>query len=416
MAMTFEKKFDIINPPQQNAVIKVIGVGGGGGNAVAHMQEAVIAGVECISANTDAQALRESRVHTPLQLGASITKGLGAGSDPEVGRKAALDDRDSIGGALEGADMVFITAGMGGGTGTGATPVIAQIAREMGALTVAVVTRPFSFEGPKRMRVANEGIKELEQCVDSLIIIPNEKLRNVLPPGVSVRNAFDAANDVLLNAVQGISELITKPGLVNVDFADVRTVMSEMGMAMMGAGKAAGENRARRATEEAISSPLLEGVDLAGAKGILANVASSDPIMDELYEVYDAIGEYAAEGALIVPGLLIDEELGDELRVTVVAAGLNDSKAKAAAKAAKADKGDKNRQRPLPIQPGGRSEDDRKPDYREYDPPTVVRVRGDKRLHLQDGEEALEKDGEREEREEDHKPLDVPAFLRRQAD
>lgn len=315
--------FELMDTNGESAVIKVIGVGGGGSNAVQHMLSANIEGVDFICANTDAQALQTSSVGTTLQLGASITKGLGAGADPEIGRKAALEDSERIREALDGADMVFITAGMGGGTGTGGTPVVAQIAREMGILTVAVVTKPFPFEGKKRMEIAMRGIQELSQRVDSLITIPNEKLLVVLGKGASLLDAFKAANDVLLNAVQGIAELITRPGLINVDFADVRTVMREMGMAMMGTGRATGDGRAREAAAAAIASPLLENVNLAGAKGLLVNVtAGMDISIGEFEEVGNTIKELASEDATVVVGAVIDPEMQNELRVTIVATGI----------------------------------------------------------------------------------------------
>ncbi len=305
----------------QNAVIKVIGVGGGGGNAVKHMVSAAIDGVDFICANTDAQALNAAGGCLTLQLGSNITKGLGAGANPSVGRDAALEARERIAEVLQGADMVFITAGMGGGTGTGGAPVIAEIAKEMGILTVAVVTRPFPFE--KRGKAADEGINELRKYVDSLITIPNEKLLAVLGKGTTLLDAFKAANDVLLGAVQGIAELITRPGLINVDFADVRTVMSEMGMAMMGSGCMRGENRARAAAEMAIASPLLEDVNLSGAKGVLVNVtAGMDMTIDEFEEVGDIIKSFASDDAMVVVGTVIDMEMSEDLRVTVVATGL----------------------------------------------------------------------------------------------
>jgi cell division protein FtsZ len=308
----------------QTAVIKVIGVGGGGGNAIEHMVNADIEGVEFICANTDAQALRHSSARTVLQLGANVTKGLGAGANPDVGRQAALEDTDRIRDVLSGADMVFITAGMGGGTGTGGAPVVAEVAKELGALTVAVVTRPFPFEGRKRMVAAEEGIRLLSQHVDSLITIPNEKLLTVLGKGVALLDAFRAANNVLLGAVQGIAELITRPGLINVDFADVRTVMSEMGVAMMGTGTARGENRAREAADAAISSPLLDDIDLAGAKGVLVNVtAGMDLSIAEFEEVGDAIKSFTSDNATVIVGTVIDPQMTDELRVTLVATGLS---------------------------------------------------------------------------------------------
>jgi len=315
--------FELVDTHTQNAVIKVIGVGGCGGNAVNHMMESSIEGVEFICANTDAQALKHSTVKTILQLGAAITKGLGAGASPAVGRQAAEEDRDRIRDALEGADMVFITAGMGGGTGTGATPVVAEVAKELGILTVAVVTKPFPFEGGKRMKIAEEGIEALAGRVDSLITIPNEKLLAVLGKEMSLLNAFKAANDVLLNATRGVAELITRHGLINVDFADVKTVMSEMGEAMMGMGAATGVNRAREAAEAAINSPLLGDIDLSGAKGILVNItAGMDLTIGEFDEVGNTVRDFADEDATVVVGTVIDPDLDDEMRVTVVATGL----------------------------------------------------------------------------------------------
>ncbi|MFP4079040.1 MAG: cell division protein FtsZ [Ectothiorhodospira sp.] len=315
--------FELMDTYPQNAVIKVIGVGGGGGNAVQHMVNASIEGVDFVCANTDAQALKRVDAKTLLQMGAHITKGLGAGADPGVGREAALEDRERIQEVIDGADMVFITAGMGGGTGTGAAPVVAQIAKEMGVLTVAVVTKPFPFEGKKRMQVAQSGMENLAKYVDSLITIPNDKLLSVLGKNVTLLDAFKAANDVLLGAVQGIAELITRPGLINVDFADVRTVMSEMGMAMMGTGTASGGDRARVAAEAAISSPLLEDVNIAGARGILVNVtAGMDMSIGEFEEVGAAVKEFASEDATVVVGTVIDPDMNDELRVTLVATGL----------------------------------------------------------------------------------------------
>ncbi|MBK8102341.1 MAG: cell division protein FtsZ [Cellvibrionales bacterium] len=315
--------FELVENLAQNAVIKVIGVGGGGGNAVLHMVENNVSDVEFICANTDAQALNKMKDSTVLKIGGGVTKGLGAGANPDVGRQAALEDKERIAEVLRGADMVFITAGMGGGTGTGAAPIVAQVARDMGILTVAVVTKPFPFEGKKRMAVAQQGLAELSEYVDSLITVPNEKLLPALDKNVTMLSAFKAANDVLLGAVQGISELILKEGLINVDFADVRTVMSEMGVAMMGTGKASGEGRARAAAEAAIRCPLLENVDLQGARGILVNVtAGYDLGLAEFEEVGAAIHEFASENATIVVGTVIDPDMSDELRVTVVATGL----------------------------------------------------------------------------------------------
>ncbi len=380
--------FELMDAYSENAVIKVIGVGGGGGNAVQHMVDAGIEGVDFICLNTDAQALKKTAAKTVLQIGSSMTKGLGAGANPEIGRQAALEDRDRLMEVLEGADMVFITAGMGGGTGTGAAPVVAQVARELGALTVAVVTRPFSFEGKKRTAVALEGMKELGKHVDSLITIPNEKLVAVLGKDISLLEAFRSANDVLRGAVQGIAELITREGLINVDFADVRTVMSEMGMAMMGTGSASGEDRARVATEMAIASPLLEDVDLMGAKGILVNVtAGPDLSMGEFHEVGQIVEELAAEDAVIVVGTVLDPEIGSDLRVTVVATGIG-SPAKV--------------EQPKPVKIVKRDKSG-EVDYDELDRPTVIRRRavGDQ---LNPSSAA------------DLEYLDIPAFLRKQAD
>jgi cell division protein FtsZ len=316
--------FELVEKMAPNAVIKVIGVGGGGGNAVAHMVNGNVEGVEFICANTDAQAIKGVGAKSILQLGGNVTKGLGAGANPEVGRQAALEDRERIVEALEGADMVFITAGMGGGTGTGAAPVVAQLAKEMGILTVAVVTKPFPFEGRRRMQVALKGIEELSHHCDSLITIPNEKLITVLGREATMIQAFRAANDVLLGAVQGIADLIVRPGLINVDFADVRTVMSEMGMAMMGSGVARGDDRAMAAAEAAISNPLLDDVNLSGANGILVNItAGPDFTMREFDEVGRTIEEFASEDATVVIGTVLDHDMQDEVRVTVVATGLN---------------------------------------------------------------------------------------------
>lgn len=315
--------YDLIETINDRPVIKLIGVGGGGCNAVEHMSSSGIEGVEFICANTDAQALSSMSSKTILHIGQSITKGLGAGANPEIGRQAAMEDRERIEELIAGTNMLFVTAGMGGGTGTGAIPVVAQIARELGVLTVAVVTKPFPFEGNKRMHVATQGIEELRSHVDSLITIPNEKLLSVLGKDVSLLDAFRAANDVLRGAVQGISELITCPGLINVDFADVRTVMSEMGLAMMGSGIGRGDDRAIEAAEMAISSPLLEDIDLAGARGILVNItAGTDMAIGEFDDVGNVVKQFAADDATVVIGTAIDEELDGELRVTVVATGL----------------------------------------------------------------------------------------------
>ncbi len=315
--------FELVDAYGQSAVIKVIGVGGGGGNAVQHMVNADIDGVDFICANTDAQALQRTNAKSTLQLGTEITKGLGAGANPEIGRQSALEDRDRIHDVIAGADMLFITAGMGGGTGTGAAPIVAEVAKELGILTVAVVTKPFPFEGSKRAQIANRGIEELANQVDSLITIPNEKLLTVLGKDTSLLEAFRAANDVLLGAVQGIAELITCPGLINVDFADVKTVMSEMGMAMMGSGVGIGVERAREAAEAAISSPLLEDVNITGARGILVNVTAGPNIqINEIAEVGSHIESLASEDATVVVGTAIDESMEDKLRVTLVATGL----------------------------------------------------------------------------------------------
>ena len=379
--------FELMDSYTQSAVIKVIGVGGGGGNAVQHMVASNIEGVDFICANTDAQALKNTAARTVLQLGSNITKGLGAGANPDIGRQAAFEDRERIQELIEGADMVFITAGMGGGTGTGAAPVVAQIARDMGILTVAVVTKPFPFEGAKRMLIANNGIKELGQYVDSLITIPNDKLLSVLGKNISLLDAFKAANNVLLGAVQGIADLITRPGLINVDFADVRTVMSEMGMAMMGSGCARGEDRARLAAEAAIASPLLEDVNLLGARGILVNVtAGLDMTIGEFEEVGNAVKEFASEDATVVVGTVIDPDMTDELRVTVVATGLGAHA--------------KSQEPPVKlVQRNSNGE----VDYGQLERPTVMRKQAvsDRQAPVQ---------------ESDLEYLDIPAFLRRQAD
>src|ERR1700760_2822580 len=324
--------FELMDAYSQSAVIKVIGVGGGGGNAVAHMVTSGIDGVDFMCINTDAQALKHSKVKTALQIGCNITKGLGAGADPEIGRQAAMEDRDRIVELVEGCDMLFITAGMGGGTGTGAAPVVAQVAKELGILTVAVVTKPFEMEGNKRGFVADHGIAELGKYCDSLITIPNQKLLTVLGPQTTLLDAFKSANQVLQGAVQGIAELITRPGLINVDFADVRTVMSETGMAMMGSGSAAGEDRAREAAEAAVSSPLLEDINLAGAQGILVNVtAGMDLSIGEFQEVGNVVKQFASDDATVVVGTVIDAEMSNQIRVTVVATGLGKPVARSAA-------------------------------------------------------------------------------------
>ncbi|MDC0664074.1 cell division protein FtsZ [Marinobacter sp. SS21] len=384
--------FELVDNVQQNAVIKVVGVGGGGGNAVRHMLSSDIEGVEFICANTDAQALTDLEARQVIQLGGNITKGLGAGANPEVGRQSALEDRDRISEALQGADMVFITAGMGGGTGTGAAPIVADVAREMGILTVAVVTKPFIFEGGKRMSVAESGLKDLEECVDSLITIPNEKLLAVMGKKTSLLDAFAAANDVLLGAVQGIADLITRNGMINVDFADVKTVMSEMGMAMMGTARASGENRAQEAAEAAIRSPLLEDINLQGAKGILVNItAGMDLNLGEFSEVGDIVREFASDTATVVVGTVIDPEMTDELKVTVVATGLGGE-----------------RDKPTKVVDNSRTLDGTT-DYHQLDRPAVLRRRA-----VTNGNVALDQSKESEEQSVDY--LDIPAFLRRQAD
>ncbi len=317
--------FEIIDQDPQEAIIKVIGVGGCGGNAVEHMIDKGLTGVEFIAANTDAQALKRSTARTQIQLGSGLTRGLGAGARPEVGRDAAMEDRDRIAEMIDGCDMLFITAGMGGGTGTGAAPVVAQVAKDKGILTVAVVTRPFHFEG-KRQKVAEAGIEELKKIVDSLIIIPNEKLMQVLGEDVSVLDAYAKANEVLHSAVSGIAEVINNPGLVNVDFADVRTVMSEVGMAMMGSASVGGPDRARLAAEQAVASPLLEEVNLSGARGVLVNITASKGLkMKEYHDVMNTIKAFTADDAMVIVGTVIDDDMGDALRVTMIATGLGGS-------------------------------------------------------------------------------------------
>ncbi len=317
--------FELVDSVGSQAVIKVIGVGGGGGNAVDHMMKTAIDGVDFINANTDAQVLGTSLAHTTLQLGESLTKGLGAGASPEIGRQAAMEDRDRIAEAIDGADMIFITAGMGGGTGTGAAPVVAELAREKGILTVAVVTKPFKFEGKRRMMLAEQGLEELKEHVDSLITIPNQRVLEHMGGDATMIDAFSEANQVLQNAVQGISELITRPGMINVDFADVRTVMSAMGMAMMGSATAIGANRALEAAEKAISSPLLEDTDIHGAKGLLVNItAGPDLTIGEFSKIGDMMHEFAGENAVVVIGSAVDPSMQGELRVTMVATGLGE--------------------------------------------------------------------------------------------
>lgn len=394
-------KFELISRHDRPAVIKVIGVGGGGSNAVDYMYKSSVHGVEFVCANTDMQALANSDVPTQLQLGSSITKGLGAGAVPETGRKAALEDREALLDVLDGADMVFLTAGMGGGTGTGATPVIAQAAREKGILTVAVVTRPFDNEGSRRAQYAEEGISELTQYVDSLIIIPNEKLLTVLDANITLLDAFAAANEVLLNAVRGIAELITETGHINVDFADVRTVMSQTGMAMMGSGTAAGEGRAVQAAETALSSPLLEDINLVGAKGMLINITCGpDFMLREHQEVGALVKRYASEDAINVCGVVSSQGMSDEMRVTVVATGLSEPRrvqqqASTQAAVQRSAEQEAPESRSVPAAKAAAS------DYREFDRPAVLRNPNPP---------------QQEKPESDPAVFNVPAFLRRQAD
>ncbi|WP_295623383.1 cell division protein FtsZ [uncultured Nitrosomonas sp.] len=382
--------FEIMNNDTQEAIIKVVGVGGCGSNAVDHMIQNGMQGVEFISMNTDAQALKTNKAPTILQLGTGITKGLGAGANPEIGREAALEDRDRIAELIQGADMLFITAGMGGGTGTGAAPVVAQVAKEMGILTVAVVSKPFSFEG-KRLVAAKAGMDELSQHVDSLIVIPNDKLMMVLGNDISMLDAFKAANDVLHGAVAGIAEVINCPGLVNVDFADVRTVMSEMGMAMMGSAIATGVDRARVAAERAVSSPLLEDISLSGARGILVNITASQSLkMREVHEVMNTIKDLTAEDATIIVGTVIDENMTDNLRVTMVATGLGSLVSQ-------------NQNSPLTVIHSRTGTDDRDSIF-STEEPAVMRTGRRSNATVA----AMRQSGV--------DPMDIPAFLRRQAD
>jgi|TARA_A100001388_G_scaffold78300_1_gene56084 cell division protein FtsZ len=382
--------FELVDNSPQHAVIKVIGVGGGGGNAVQHMVDKQIDGVDFICANTDAQALQRMRSGTLLQLGHDVTKGLGAGANPERGKQAAIEDKELLRESLEGADMVFITAGMGGGTGTGAAPIVAQIARELGILTVAVVTKPFPFEGKKRMNIAEQGIAELSEYVDSLITVPNEKLLNIMNDDTPLLQAFSTVDDVLLGAVQGIADLIIRPGMINVDFADVRTVMSEMGMAMMGSGLAQGDNRAIEAAEAAVRSPLLEDIDISGAKGLLVNIAAGlDITLTEFSEVGSTVEDFASENATVVIGTVIDPAMGDEMRVTVVATGLG------------LDEDQKTAEFQTELRK--RLAGNGVPDYGVLDKPTVIRNKAA-------GE------GKGDVKQQDLEYLDIPAFLRRQAD
>lgn len=389
--------FELADTPNQNAVIKVIGLGGAGGNAVEHMMEQVVDGVEFIVANTDAQALKKAKAQTVIQLGNDMTKGLGAGANPEIGRQAAEEDKEQLREIIGGADMVFITAGMGGGTGTGAAPVVAELAKEMGILTVAVVTRPFVFEGKVRMHVAEEGIRQLEQHVDSLITIPNNKLLSVLGKSVSLLNAFKEANNVLHGAVQGIADLITRPGLINVDFADVRTVMSEMGMAMMGTGFGTGDNRAKQAAEAAIASPLLEDVDLTGAKGVLVNItAGPDLGIGEFEEVGELVKDFTSEGATVVVGTVIDMDMTNEIKVTVVVTGLG--------RTSRATK-------PSPVSSGKmKSRTDGTTDFQQLERPAFLRQQA---TSVQAASEQVQKEEVEVSEPQDVDYLDIPAFLRR---
>ncbi len=377
--------FELMDSVAQDAVIKVVGVGGGGGNAVKHMVSTGIEGVDFICANTDAQALTKIDGATSLQIGGNITKGLGAGANPDIGRQAALEDRERIQEIIMGADMIFVTAGMGGGTGTGAAPVVAQIARDMGILAVGVVTKPFVFEGASRMKIAQQGIQELSQHVDSLITIPNDKLLSVYGREFDLMNAFNGANDVLHNAVQGITELITHPGVINVDFADVRTVMSQNGMGMMGSGIASGEHRASLAAEAAVASPLLEDVNISGARGILVNVTGTNLTLGEFEDIGAIISSFASDEAVVVMGTAIDPELQDDLRVTVVATGLGQQ----------IKNMPKDPMKIVKRTPMGNV------DYADYDKPTVQRKKAA---------------GDGVAGSLDDEMLDIPAFLRRQAD
>jgi cell division protein FtsZ len=400
--------FELVDGYNTNAVIKVIGVGGGGGNAVSYMIECGIDGVEFICANTDSQALKNSRVKTAIQIGCNITKGLGAGANPDLGRQAAMEDRDRIQEAIEGSDMLFITAGMGGGTGTGAAPIVAQVARELGILTVAVVTKPFGMEGRKRFDIAENGISELSKYVDSLITIPNQKLLTVLGKQTTLLDAFKAANQVLQGAVQGIAELITRPGLINVDFADVRTVMAEMGMAMMGTGVGTGEDRAREAAEAAISSPLLEDINLEGAKGILVNVtAGLDLSIGEFDEVGNVVKERASDDATVVLGTVIDPSMEGEVRVTVVATGLGGVSRQQAEPRLRVATPPQRSARATRVNHAG------KVNYSELDAPPSGRRFTDEQEEAEAPRRAV---GQSFDYRADAEILDIPAFLRRQAD
>lgn len=388
-----------------NAVIKVVGVGGGGGNAVEHMVAESIDGVEFICANTDAQALKASKAKVHIQLGDELTKGLGAGANPQIGREAAEEDRELIREILTGADMVFITAGMGGGTGTGAAPVFAEIAKELGILTVAVVTKPFAFEGKQRALAAEEGVRRLAEHVDSLITIPNNKLLSVLGKNISLLNAFKAANNVLLGAVKGISDLITRPGLINVDFADVRTVMSEMGMAMMGTGSASGEQRARQAAEAAIASPLLEDVNFSGARGILVNItAGLDMSIGEFEEVGDVVKEFISDDATVVVGTVIDPEMTEEMRVTVIVTGLGDTRQRV-------QQQQQTQQQSQRARIMENTKSDGSLDYHQLERPALLRKQTQSTLNTGSMNISLKK---QQNDVSDVDYLDIPAFLRRQ--
>ena len=384
---------ELIDAQTQEAVIKVIGVGGCGGNAVDHMIAQGVNGVEFICANTDAQALRRNQAKVQLQLGTGVTKGLGAGANPEIGRQAAMEDRERIAELIGGADMLFITAGMGGGTGTGAAPVVAEIAKELGVLTVAVVTKPFAFEG-KRQRIAQEGLEALSQHVDSLIVIPNDKLTQVLGNTVTLDDAFKAANEVLHGAVAGIAEIISSPGMINVDFADVRTVMAEMGMAMMGSAKAAGPDRARAAAEQAVACPLLEDINISDARGVLVNISASKSSfqLQEMYDVMETIKAFAAESATVIVGAVYDESLEDNLRVTIVATGLGKPMSR-------------GQMKPLQMvaQKTGTDNQVLEVNYDDLEQPAVMR-----RRNRDATVEAMRQSGV--------EMLDIPAFLRKQAD
>jgi len=390
-AMEGSNMFEILDATPQEAVIKVVGVGGCGGNAVDHMISRGVQGVDFIVANTDSQALKRSQAVMQLQLGAAITKGLGAGANPEIGKQSAMEDRDRIAELIDGADMLFLTAGMGGGTGTGAAPVVAEVAKELGILTVAVVTKPFSFEG-RRQKIAIQGLGDLSAHVDSLIVIPNDKLMHVLGDDISLLDAYAAANEVLHGAVAGIAEVISCPGLVNVDFADVKTVMSEMGMAMMGSARSSGAGRARLAAEQAVASPLLEDVNLSGARGVLVNITASSALkMKEVHEVMNTIRAFTAEDATVIVGTVIDEALAEDLRVTMVATGLGNPVPRKEAKQVTLVVKNGTDASPIEV------------NYADLEQPAVMRRRNrDATL------EAMKQSGV--------DVLDIPAFLRKQAD